>query len=65
MASLPSKEVVHERLLQEARRLLRFSTVQVGEISYQLGFTDPAYFSRFFTKRTGIPPSQFRLLGPS
>jgi AraC family 4-hydroxyphenylacetate 3-monooxygenase operon regulatory protein len=65
MANLPSKEVVHERLLQEARRLLRYSAVQVGEISYQLGFADPAYFSRFFTKRTGMPPSQFRLHGPS
>lgn len=60
MANLPSKEVVHERLLQEARRLLRFSAVPVSEISYQLGFVDPAYFSRFFTKRTGVPPSQFR-----
>lgn len=60
MAERPSKEVVHERLLQEARRLLRFSAVPVGEISYQLGFADPAYFSRFFTKRTGVPPSQFR-----
>lgn len=60
MADRPSKEVVHERLLQEARRLLRFSAVPVTEISYQLGFADPAYFSRFFTKRTGLPPSQFR-----
>jgi AraC family 4-hydroxyphenylacetate 3-monooxygenase operon regulatory protein len=62
MADRPSKEVVHERLLQEARRLLRFSPVPVSEISYQLGFVDPAYFSRFFTKRAGVPPSQFRLL---
>lgn len=61
MAERPSKEVVHERLLQEARRLLRYSAVPVSEISYQLGFADPAYFSRFFTKRTGMPPSQFRL----
>lgn len=60
MADRPSKEVVHERLTQEARRLLRFSAVPVGEISYQLGFADPAYFSRFFTKRTGMPPSQYR-----
>ena len=65
MANLPSKEVVHERMLQEARRLLRFSSVQVSEIGYQLGFADPAYFSRFFTKRTGLSPSQFRLHGPS
>lgn len=60
MAQRPSKEIVHERLLQEARRLLRFSAVPVSEISYQLGFADPAYFSRFFTKRVGMPPSQFR-----
>ena len=63
MAERPSKEIVHERLLQEARRLLRYSAVPVSEISYQLGFADPAYFSRFFTKRTGLPPSQFRLAG--
>ena len=63
MAERPSKEVVHERLLQEARRLLRYSAVPITEISYQLGFADPAYFSRFFTKRTGVPPSQFRREG--
>lgn len=63
MVNRPSKEVVHDRLLQEAKRLLRYSAVPVGEISYQLGFSDPAYFSRFFTKRAGVPPSQFRLQG--
>jgi AraC family 4-hydroxyphenylacetate 3-monooxygenase operon regulatory protein len=63
MADRPSKEIVHERMLQEARRLLRYSAVPVSEISYQLGFVDPAYFSRFFTKRVGLPPSQFRLSG--
>lgn len=62
MANLASKEVIHDRLLQEARRQLRFSAVPVSEISYQLGFADPAYFSRFFTRRTGTSPSQFRLL---
>ena len=61
MANLASKEVVHDRLLQEARRLLRFSTTPVGELSYALGFADPAYFSRFFTRRTGLTPSQFRI----
>lgn len=61
MANLPSKELVHERLLQEARRMLRYSALPINEISYQLGFADPAYFSRFFTKRTGTPPSQYRL----
>jgi AraC-like DNA-binding protein len=36
----------------------------VSEISYQLGFADPAYFSRFFTKRTGMPPGQYRQASP-
>lgn len=63
MAGRPSKELVHERLLQEARRLLRYSAVPVTEICYQLGFADPAYFSRFFAKRTGVPPSQYRREG--
>lgn len=59
-AGEPSKELVHQRLLQEAKRLLRFSAVPVSEISYQLGYTDPAYFSRFFAKHVGQPPSEFR-----
>lgn len=64
MVNQPSKEVVHDRLLQEARRLLRFTGAPVTEISYHLGFSDPAYFTRFFTKRSGLSPSQFRLQRP-
>ena len=60
MANRPPKEMIHERLLQEARRLLQFSAIPVSEISYQLGFADPAYFSRFFTKRCGTSPSKYR-----
>ncbi|MDR3376827.1 MAG: 4-hydroxyphenylacetate catabolism regulatory protein HpaA [Ancalomicrobiaceae bacterium] len=61
IAGEPPKEIVHERLAQEAKRLLRFTDVPVSEICYRLGFVDPAYFSRFFTKRTGRSPSRFRL----
>ena len=60
MANQSSKELIHDRLVQEARRLLRFSAVPVSEIGYQLGFTDPAYFSRFFARHAGVPPSEFR-----
>jgi AraC family 4-hydroxyphenylacetate 3-monooxygenase operon regulatory protein len=60
MAKQPSKAIVHERALSEARRLLRFTQIPVAELSYQLGFADPAYFSRFFKQRTGLPPGEFR-----
>lgn len=61
VANLASKELVHERVLAEARRLLRFSLTPVSELGYQLGFVDPGYFSRFFKQRTGLSPSEFRV----
>ncbi|MEQ1581573.1 MAG: helix-turn-helix domain-containing protein [Steroidobacteraceae bacterium] len=60
VADIASKELVHERVLAEARRRLRFSLTPVSELCYQLGFTDPGYFSRFFKQRTGLSPSDFR-----
>jgi AraC family transcriptional activator of pobA len=53
-------EIVHQRLLVEAQRQLRYTTMSVTEIAYQLGFEDPAYFSRFFTCRMKITPLAFR-----
>ena len=35
----------------------------VAEAGYALGFRDPAYFSRFFTQRAGMPPRQFKAGG--
>ncbi|MCU9947693.1 4-hydroxyphenylacetate catabolism regulatory protein HpaA [Pseudomonas sp. PDM13] len=60
IAGLPSKRLVHERLMQEARRLLLFTGSSVNEICYQLGFKDPAYFSRFFSRHAGITPGEYR-----
>ena len=60
IADLPSKRLVHERLMQEARRLLLFTTASVNEIGYRLGFKDPAYFTRFFSREAGMTPSDYR-----
>jgi AraC family transcriptional activator of pobA len=57
---LPPMEIVHQRLLLEAQRQLRYTTLSVTEIAYQLGFEDPAYFSRFFTRRMKVTPLSFR-----
>ena len=53
-------QVIRERVLLEAQRLLRHSQLSVSEIAYHLEFDDPSYFARFFRKQTGLAPAQFR-----
>lgn len=51
----------HERLLLEARRRLIYTGVPVSQLAYELGFSDPPYFCRFFKRLTGQSPSAFRM----
>ena len=60
LAGLPSKRLIIDRLIQEAQRLLSFSSISITEIGYELGFKDPAYFSRFFRKNTGVTANKYR-----
>lgn len=53
-------DMVHDRLVLEAKRQLAFSHRSVKEICYELGFEDPAYFSRFFRNHTASSPHEFR-----
>jgi len=59
-AGRPAIDVIQDRLVIEAKRALIYSTLSVAEIAFDLGFRDPAYFSRFFSRRTGRAPSAFR-----
>jgi len=54
------KRVVSERRLLEAKRLLLFTVRTVEDIAYEIGFDDPAYFSRFFRERVGEAPASWR-----
>ena len=53
-------ELMQEKKLTEAKRLLLYSKNTIKEIAYQTGFEDPAYFNRFFKKWTGTTPQEFR-----
>ncbi len=53
-------QLVAERIVQEARALLRHSDWSISQISYCLGFEEPTYFAQFFRKHTGSSPSQVR-----
>lgn len=54
-------EIAQERLLLEACRQLTYLPAGVASIAYELGFQDPAYFSRLFKKRFGLTPREYRL----
>jgi len=54
-------ELLSDIWIQEARRHLVFTAMSVKQIAFELGFSDPAYFSRFFTRETGISPKEYRV----
>ncbi|WP_336980720.1 helix-turn-helix domain-containing protein [Altererythrobacter fulvus] len=53
-------EVIQARLLLEAMRYLTYSNGSISQIAGRLGFSDPAYFARFFKSKAGVTASEFR-----
>lgn len=53
-------EVISNRILQEAKILLKQTDWSISEIAYSLGFEELAHFSNFFRKQTSIAPNTFR-----
>lgn len=53
-------EHILERILVEAKALLTHTNWNIAEISYCLGFEEPAHFNHFFKKQTSVTPSMFR-----
>lgn len=53
-------EVIERRIALEARRQLLFSTLSIKQIGAELGYEDPAYFTRFITRLLGMPPGHYR-----
>ena len=53
-------QIIAERILQEAKILLKQSTWAVSDIAYALGFTEVTHFNNFFKKHVGLSPLKFR-----
>ena len=60
MFGRPPQRPVRERLIAEARVRLRDAAQTAEPIADGLGFRDPAYFSRFFSRRVGVSPGADR-----
>jgi AraC family transcriptional activator of pobA len=52
--------LIRQRVLTEAKRQLVFTNQPIHEIAYDLAFSDPSHFTRFFRKQTGTTPQAFR-----
>lgn len=52
--------VIEERIIREARRLLIYTNLPISGVAHELGYIDPAYFSRVFTRTSGNSPRKFR-----
>jgi AraC-like DNA-binding protein len=60
-SSQSALQVIHERIALEARRLIIQSECSAKEVAFELGFTDPAQFNRFFKRMTGQTTQEFRV----
>ncbi|BDD01591.1 AraC family transcriptional regulator (plasmid) [Persicobacter psychrovividus] len=60
VANKSALQIIHHRLLLQAKRLLVSSNSSIKDIAFELGFADPAHFSKFFKKKTGAWPVEFR-----
>jgi two-component system response regulator YesN len=54
------REYLTDLRIKKAKELLRTTTLKSREICYQVGYTDPHYFSYVFKKNTGLTPTEFR-----
>jgi len=59
LAGSTAFDLIQQRLALEARRRLVYAASPVSGIAEELGFKDPAYFSRFFRRHSGVSPVDF------
>jgi AraC family transcriptional activator of pobA len=57
-----TKELIVDRVMLEAARLLRYTELTVGEVAFRVGYGDQLYFSRAFKRRLGASPLAYRAL---
>lgn len=57
---ISAKDHISRRIVVEAKRMARLSDESMKEVSYQLGFSDPSHFGKFFRKLTGYSFLTFR-----
>lgn len=57
---MSSKQYIQDKVIQEAKRLIEYTTLSISEIAYNLHFSTVSYFVRSFHKHTGFTPREYR-----
>jgi len=57
-----TSQIIADRILREAKSLLKYSNWNISQIAYALGFTEPTHFNNFFKKHEKVSPTKFRNL---
>ncbi|KXX67081.1 AraC family transcriptional regulator [Flammeovirga sp. SJP92] len=60
VAGKTAKEIISDQIIQEAKRYLKYSSDDIAEISYALGYDEPTHFIRFFKNQTQTTPKEYR-----
>jgi AraC-like DNA-binding protein len=60
MTGKTTTSIILERIVQEAKILLKHTDWNISEIAYSLGFEEPAHFNNLFKKHTSLTPKSFR-----
>ncbi len=60
LLGISAGQLIRERILLEAKKMLYNTSNSISEIAYYLNFTDNSYFTKFFKKYVGISPEAFR-----
>lgn len=55
-----AKELISEKIIQESKKRLKYTTDDISEIAYSIGFEEPTHFIRFFKNQTSITPKEYR-----
>ena len=57
--SYSASVLIRRMRVEKAKELLERSTLNISEVSYSVGFSDPGYFSKVFKAETGVPPNDW------
>jgi AraC family transcriptional activator of pobA len=55
-----ASQLISDRIILQAKRLLKFTPLQIGEIAFRIGFEDPSYFVKYFKRHVESSPNNYR-----